>query len=51
MDIRTDRWEIAVDAMDKIQKVKTAKREEARLIKMNKDAEGGQTTQGNAETI
>ena len=50
MDIRTDRWEIAVEAMDKIQKVKTAKREEARLIRMKKDVEGEQSTQGNAET-
>ena len=27
MDIRTDRWEVAVDAMDKVQRDKVAKRE------------------------
>src|SRR5690606_1907529 len=40
-NIRTDRWEIAVDAMDKIQKENTAKRE-ANIIKMNtKNEENG----------
>lgn len=27
-DVRTDRWEIAIEAMDKVQKAKIAKREE-----------------------
>lgn len=27
-DIRTDRWDIAIDAMDKVNKAKVAKREE-----------------------
>lgn len=37
MDIRTDRWEVAVDAMDKVQKDKVAKREAA----MGKKAKEG----------
>lgn len=44
-DIRTDRFELAVDAMDYVTKNHLAKRE-ARIVKMNeKDGEnGGETT-------
>lgn len=49
MDIRTDRWEIAIEAMDKIVKTKEAKRAEALVVKM-KESEGGQSTEGTAET-
>lgn len=49
-DIRTDRFEIAVDAMDKVQKSKVAKREERQKslgeqakdgIKIEQKSEGG----------
>ena len=33
MDIRTDRWDIAVDAMDKVAKTHVAKREERAKLK------------------
>ena len=35
-NIRTDKWEIAVEAMDKINKIRTAKSEErrAKIVKM-----------------
>lgn len=44
-DIRTDRWEIAVDAMDKVSKSYKARREEKAQMKIVKDEEkGGETT-------
>lgn len=41
MDIRTDRWEVAVDAMDKVQRDKVAKREA-----MGKKAKEGMKKEG-----
>lgn len=38
-DIRTDRWEIAVDAMDKVDKTHKAKREERHKTPEQKEAE------------
>lgn len=43
-DIRTDRWDIAVDAMDKVNKAKIAKREE--FINGNKGADVPNKTEG-----
>lgn len=44
-DIRTDRWDIAIDAMDKVNKAKIAKREEFLKGEKGKDVptktEGG----------
>lgn len=49
-DIRTDRWEVAIDAMDKVNKSKLARREErlkneeAKVVKFEekkKDKDGG----------
>lgn len=49
-NIRTDRFEVAVDAMEAINKAKIAKREErAKVVEMNKkpqDETGGQSIQG-----
>ena len=58
-DIRTDRFEIAVDAMDKVQKTHIGKREERQKAKtlgeqakdgMNKENDGGaKPTQGTGD--
>lgn len=49
-DIRTDRWDVAIDAMDKVSKTFIAKRE-ANIIEMNKKSSGenggAESTQGN----
>lgn len=48
-DVRTDRFEIAVEAMDKVHKTEIAKRE-ARILEMNKKKDGGaEPTQGQAD--
>lgn len=47
-DIRTDRFEIAVDAMDKIDKASKAKREERQMKILKKDSEA-ETIQGQAD--
>lgn len=47
-DIRTDRWEIAADAMDAVSRDKQAKRD-ARVVKMNKDDGGAEPTHGQAQ--
>lgn len=39
-DIRTDRWEVALDAMDKVSKAKTAQREARQNIKKGLNADG-----------
>lgn len=45
-NIRTDRWEVAVDAMDKVTKSHQAKREErAKVIEMKKNG-GAEPIQG-----
>jgi len=58
-NIRTDRWEIATDAMDKVHKSKLAKRddkggkEDAKIIEMkdNKKNDGGaESTPGKVES-
>lgn len=59
-NIRTDRFEVAVEAMDKIQKSKIAKREEKaksigetakeNMTKEAKNETGGQSTHGTAGT-
>lgn len=52
-NIRTDRWEIAVDGMDKVQKSRMARREEraksteAKVIKLDNEVE---STQGKTST-
>lgn len=43
-DIRTDRWDLAVDAMDKVNKAKIAKREE--FLNGNKGADVPNKTEG-----
>ncbi len=43
-DIRTDRWELAVDAMTHVSKTELAKRE-ARIVEMNKKEVGDQPIQ------
>lgn len=49
-NIRTDRFEVAVDAMEAVSKAKIAKREErAKVVEMNKKPQeetGGQSIQG-----
>jgi hypothetical protein len=45
-DIRTDRWDVAIDAMDKVSKTYIAKRE-ANIVEMNKKKSG---ENGGAET-
>lgn len=53
-DIRTDRWEIAIDAMDKVSKTRQAQREqriaerEGKVIEM-KGENGGENTGKSAE--
>ena len=57
-DIRTDRWEVAIDAMDKVTKTYKAKREdnikkreEAKVIKMNeKNGEAQANTNDTAKS-
>jgi len=54
-NVRTDRWEVAAEAMDKVTKSKLAKREE--LMKKNEEAKvikmenisGAEPTQGQAQ--
>lgn len=43
-DIRTDRWDIAIDAMDKVNKMKIAKREE--FLNNNKGVDVPDKTKG-----
>lgn len=43
-NIRTDRWDIAVDAMDKVNRAKIAKREE--YLKGNKESDASSKTEG-----
>jgi hypothetical protein len=43
-DIRTDRWDIAIDAMDKVNKAKIAKREE--FLNNNKGTDVPNKTEG-----
>lgn len=43
-DIRTDRWEIAVDAMDKVNKSKQAQREQR--LKLGEQAKEGMKKEG-----
>lgn len=45
-DIRTDRWEIAVDAMNKIEKFKSAKRDGKADLKIVKNDGKTETTDG-----
>ena len=46
-NIKTDRFEIAVEAMDKVSKSVTARREERAQLKIVKDNDGVESTQGN----
>ncbi len=46
-NIRTDRWEVAVEAMDKVSGSYQAKRE-AKIIEMKKKDSEAETTQGQA---
>lgn len=43
-DIRTDRWEVAVEAMDKVSKTHKAKREERHKVKENTTKVGDENT-------
>lgn len=44
-NIKTDRWEVAVDAMDKVAKAKTAQRENRAKMEVVKDSKA-EPTQG-----
>lgn len=49
-DIRTDRWDVAIDAMDKVDKAHQAKRMEnlkSKEEEIKPKETGGQSTQGN----
>lgn len=46
-NIRTDRWEVAIDAMDAVSKAHVAKRE-ARIVEMDKKQKGGESGEGKA---
>ncbi len=48
-NIRTDRWEVAVEAMDKVQKAVTAKRDNKAKMEVVKDS-GAETIQGTNTT-
>lgn len=50
-DIRTDRWDVAIDAMDKVSKTHIAKREERIKEKEEKKAEKDKPTNSGAESI
>jgi len=52
-DIRTDRWEVAVDAMDKVTKTNMAKREHtiAEKAKKGMEAEGKTGGESSAEGV
>ena len=54
MDVRTDRWELAVDAMDAVSKSHLARREEAIGAKakegMKKEEKGQETKEKGIET-
>ena len=54
-NIKTDRWEHAIDAMDKVTKHKQAKREErAKIVQMKEqkpDETGGQSIDGQPGTL
>ena len=43
-DVRTDRFELAVEAMDTLTQQKLAKREEGKVIEMGTGTEGGNTS-------
>lgn len=46
-NIRTDRFEVAVEAMDKVTRSHQAKREErAKVVEMKKEETGGQSIEG-----
>ena len=47
-DIRTDRWEIAVDAMDKVNKSKQAQREQR--LRLGEQAKEGMKKEGETPT-
>lgn len=54
-NIRTDRWEVAIDAMDKVSKSYQARREERMKMRINKDEENkndgeAKSIQGTSET-
>ena len=55
-NIKTDRWDVAVEAMDKVTRAHQAKREErAKIVNMNKNEEksketGGQSIDGQPGT-
>lgn len=49
-DIRTDRWDVAIDAMDKVTKTETAKRE-ARLKVVKNEPEEKKGDNGDTESI
>ena len=49
-NIRTDRFEVAIDAMDKIQKTKIAQRESRAQMKVVKDDGGAESTQATGTT-
>lgn len=48
-NIRTDRWEVAVEAMDKVAKAKTAQRENRAKMEVVKDS-GAEPIQGTNTT-
>ncbi|AXH73654.1 MAG: hypothetical protein [Microviridae sp.] len=48
-NIRTDRWEIAVDAMEKIDKIKAAKRDE--IVKPKDDKKDDKKDVGEAKSV
>jgi len=48
-NIRTDRWEVAVEAMDKVAKTKTAQRENRAKMEVVKDS-GAEPIQGTNTT-
>lgn len=47
-DIRTDRWDIAIEAMDKVSKAHIAKREN--LAELGKEAKENMAKEANSET-
>ncbi len=49
-NIRTDRWEVAVDAMDKVAKAVTAKRDNKAKMEIVKDNNGVEPIQGTNTT-
>lgn len=49
-DVRTDRFEVAIDAMDKVSKAHLAKREERHNPKLTEDQKGTETKLGEQPT-